>query len=556
MSKLPANGVTRGAPNFKLELTTALTLCEGLGTVRALTVYLLLESGEYDQYAELSIDPSHYSDPQAFADDYLATKILSKHIRLPTSFDRREMALRSFRAAESRCSEFNESIPRSIKEGTVPPDVLRVLHFAREHIRSILGQLSTRRLLEVYEGTRFGPGATTSLAGVVTLGKKFSSRTCNVTSRLLDFALFCRPPGWRTMSSLELRNSSKVRVVPKNAKTDRTICIEPDLNIFVQLGIGAVIRERLKAYGLDLNTQVKNQQMARRASIDDSLCTMDLSSASDLISRECVWALLPHSWADLLHWARTDWYELDNEVHQFSKWSSMGNGYTFELESLIFYGILLGCCESEGWDEDVTAYGDDLIFPSRLQPLVTRTLEFLGFRVNTEKTFGKGSFRESCGTDWFCGVNVRPIFWKGQIDDRIQQTYSYANALKSWANRRNGGWSCDFRVFPAWLRLFTSVPRKHQHRIPAGFGDVGFVSDWDEARPRRSRSSDGWCGWSFSYRWRPPKRSCVDTEGAYIRSLAVSSDFDNGVEPLRGHYMQALTSRGYSLEWPQQGPWL
>jgi hypothetical protein len=59
------------------------------------------------------------------------------------------------------------------------------------------------------------------------------------------------------MSSLELRNSSKVRVVPKNAKTDRTICIEPDLNIFVQLGIGAVIRERLKAYGLDLNTQVK-----------------------------------------------------------------------------------------------------------------------------------------------------------------------------------------------------------------------------------------------------------------------------------------------------------
>lgn len=388
------------------------------------------------------------------------------------------------------------------------------------------------------------------------MGKKFSRRLYNSTSRLSDFAVFCKPSGWQTLSSLEFRNSSKVRVVPKNAKTDRTICIEPDLNIYVQLGIGSVIREKLRKFGLDLNTQEVNRRLAWQASVDDSLCTMDLSMASDLISREAVWLLLPYRWVNLLHYARTDMYELNGETLTFHKWSSMGNGYTFELESLIFYGILLGCCEVGGWDGEVVAYGDDLIFPKHLLSLVTRTLEFLGFRVNREKTFGKGPFRESCGTDWYMGRNVRPIFWKGQMDDSTYQTFSYANSLRRWAFRRNGGTSCDARVLPAWLRLFTSVPHRDRHRIPEGFGDVGFISNWDEATPRSSRGTNGWCGWSFSYRYRPPQRRCVDVEGALIRSLHSPSDFDNGIEPLRGRFEHQLTKRGHSLEWPHMGSWL
>lgn len=558
MPKMAANGVTRGAPPFGKELSFALTLCEDIGTVRSLTVYLMLKYGEYDQYAELEIDVTRYSDSNLFEDDYLVTKILSKHVRLPTSFNREETAIRSFRAAEEICSETNKRLS-SFAEGSilsVDPDVFASVHHAREYIRKILGRLTRSDLTYVYDNCRFGPGSTTSLQGVVTLGKKFSSRQYNSTSRLLDFAVFCRPPGWKTLSSFELRNSSKVRVVPKNAKTDRTICIEPDLNIYVQLGIGSVLRKKLSEFGLDLNTQEVNRRLACQASKDDLLCTMDLSMASDLVSREVVWLLLPYRWASLLHFARTDKYELDGVEATFNKWSSMGNGYTFEMESLIFYGVLLGCCEVGGWSGDVVAYGDDLIFPSELLSLVTRTLEFLGFKVNREKTFGKGIFRESCGTDWFKGRNVRPIFWKGQIDDPTYQAYSYANSLRRWAFRRNGGTSCDARVLPTWLRLFTSVPHRDRHRIPENFGDVGFISNWDEARPRRSRCSSGWAGWSFSYRFRPPKRKCIDMEGALIRSLHTPTDFDNGLEPLRGRFLHQLTKRGYSLEWPDLGPWL
>lgn len=557
MSTLSTTAVRRLSRAVRLEVSTTLTLCESIGSVRALTVYLLLKYEEFDQYLQLEVDVNRYDQPQLLADDLLVSKILAKNIELPSSYDRREAALASFRAAELRCETINDRLERvSDWEHIASKDVLASVHHAREYIRSILGRLTKRRLTEVYNSMRFGPGSTTSLSGVVTLGKKFSSRELHSTSRLLDFAVFCRPPGWSTLSSVGRQEFSKVRVVPKNCKTDRTICIEPDLNIFVQLGIGAAIRDRLSAFGLDLNTQLKNQELARRASLDDSLCTMDLSSASDLISRQVVWTLLPNDWVDLLHFARTDKYELDGKVYPFSKWSSMGNGYTFELESLIFYGILLGCSEVHGWEGDVTAYGDDLIFPSSMLDLVTRTLEFLGFKVNSEKTFGKGLFRESCGTDWFDGQNVRPIFWKGQTNDQISRTYADANSIRLWANRRNGGTSCDARVLPSWIRLFTSVPKGHRHRIPADFGDVGFVSNWDEAHPAASRRSDGWCGWSFSYRWRPPQRLLVDPLGAYIRSLAVSSDFDNGLEPLRGRFSRALTGRGYTLVWPSLGSWL
>ncbi len=550
-----ANGLARGVERFSLPLSTVLVLCENINTVRSLTVYLLLKYGEYDQYVQLDLDPSRYSSPTLLMDDYQVTRILSKHIDLPTSFDRRGAALDSFKTAEAVCAESNVRLSR-FAEGIIPDaDIFASVHHAREYIRNILGGLTRKRLTEVYDKCKFGPGSTTSLGGVVTLGKKFSRRVNNVSPRLLDFALFCRPPGWQTLVNLSPSGVSKVRVVPKNAKTDRTICIEDDLNIFVQLGIGSVIRSRLALFGLDLNTQAINQELACRASIDDSLCTMDLSSASDLICREVVWLLLPFDWASLLHFARTDMYELDGEKRTFEKWSSMGNGYTFELESLLFYGILLGCSEVGGWSDQVVAYGDDLIFPSHLQPLVTRTLEFLGFKVNREKTFGKGLFRESCGTDWFAGHNVRPTFWKGQQDDQTNQIYSYANSLRRWAFRRNGESSCDARVLPSWLRLFTATPRRDRFRIPEGFGDVGFITNCDEAHPSR-HSGSGWSGWSFRYRIRPPKRSLVDMEGALIGALHTPSDFCQGIEPLRGRFSKATTRLGYSLEWPDLGPWL
>lgn len=549
-----------------LELDLARTLCESIGSVRALTVSLLIKYKEWTQVASLEIDPKNYDNPDLFRDDYLVTKVLSKNQRLQVSSDPVEKAMERFWAAEEQCRRSNQRL-LDIGQGRHPGDskVEAVLHYATRAISKILGPLTRSKLDFIENKMRFGPGATTSLSGVVTQGKKYSKRTLHGTSRVLPFRTFCFPELWKaSVPEIELRESSKVVVVPKKAGCGRTIGIEPDLNIYVQLGIGAGIRNRLRLFGLDLSTQENNQRKAREGSVSDNLVTLDLSSASDTLCREAVWALLPFDWASLLHFARTDSVEVDGEIHQLHKWSSMGNGYTFELETLIFYGVLIGAAEEAGFDWELLvadgnllAYGDDLIFPTELIDLVTSTLEHLGFTVNTDKTFGKGRFRESCGADYFDGINVRPFFFRSESHDFETICYTYANNLHRWASHRSDGRFRDIRCLPSWLRCFSSVPTGARHHIPDGFGDVGFVDSFDRATPSclRPNRDKGWAGFGFRYRSIRSSVRMIDQHGAYLHGLTASTDFSSGREALRGRYDRPTTKSGYVLTWPHVGPW-
>jgi hypothetical protein len=346
--------------------------------------------------------------------------------------------------------------------------------------------------------------------------------------------------------------------VPKNAKTDRVICIEPDLNIFCQLGAGALLRDKLLHFGLDLRTQEVNQRLASLG-VDLDLCTLDLSAASDTISREAVWLLLPYSWADLLHFSRVDSTSIDGVKVNLEKWSSMGNGYTFELETLIFLSVVRACCEELGLPMDnVTAYGDDLIFPAAARELVTRALNFLGFSVNLDKTFSKGLFRESCGTDYFDGHNVRPIFLRSDHHDYETICFLYANNLRRWAHRRNDNGSCDARLLPAWLRCFTAVKPHLRHLVPEGTGDVGFVVDFDNATPNISRpKGNGWAGYHYKYRSCRARERVISVWGSYLAALSgTPAEFRRSVESLRGMHLPPTTKSGYVLAWPNLGPWL
>lgn len=547
-----------------LELALVKRLCESIDTPRALTVWILIKEKQYHELVDLEIDPSDYVDHRQFADDYLVTKILSKNPRVPVPVDPEKEALKKFWEAEEVCAETNDRLSRFAEDPHIADqDVLAVVSETQRYIQRILGDLTKTKIGFAETKMRFGPGATTSLSGVVTQGKKYSRRTLDATPRVIPFRAFGFPDAWKgAAADIRQRRSSKMRIVPKKATCGRTICIEPDLNIFVQLGQGALIRKQLADFGLDLNTQKNNQELAREGSITDQLCTMDLSSASDLISREVVWLLLPYAWADFLHFSRVDMVDVDGEEKTLHKWSSMGNGYTFELETLIFYSVLLGAAEVKGCSDwgKIIAYGDDLIFPSELESLVRRTLNFLGFRVNSGKTFGKGPFRESCGTDWFRGHNVRPYFLRSEHHDFPTTCYIIANGFRRWARRHDsGGVHCDLRLFPVWYRCLLAVSPDHRYRIPEGYGDVGFVSNWDEARPstRLQKSRWGWGGFNFRYRKLKAMEETIDVQGCLLAALnGQAMPFSFGREALRGRFVPARTGHGYTLVWPDLGPWL
>jgi hypothetical protein len=84
----------------------------------------------------------------------------------------------------------------------------------------------------------------------------------------------------------------------------------------------------------------------------------------------------------------------DGEYHVLKKMSSMGNGYTFELMTLILTAI------SRTLDPAATVFGDDIIIAKDCAPRLIELLQEVGWVVNLDKSFVEGPFRESCGANW------------------------------------------------------------------------------------------------------------------------------------------------------------
>jgi hypothetical protein len=205
---------------------------------------------------------------------------------------------------------------------------------------------------------------------------------------------------------------NKLSFVPKTAKTSRSIAVEPFLNSFLEKGIDTIMRRKLLKIGLDLRRQEPNQELARRGSVEvgDPYCTIDLSSASDTIASDLVLELVPPEWGDLLDAVRCHYYEDEGVVRKYHKFVSMGNGFCFPLQTLLFASVCHAVAVMRGCVPDFRVYGDDIIVRKEIFDDVMLSLDRLGFLPNSRKTFSEGPFRESCGTDWFAGVNVRPIY--------------------------------------------------------------------------------------------------------------------------------------------------
>jgi hypothetical protein len=220
--------------------------------------------------------------------------------------------------------------------------------------------------------------------------------------------------------------------VPKSFDTDRGIAKETDMDMYVQKGIGDMLRRRLRGVGIDLNDQSRNQALARIGARTGSLATIDLSSASDSVSLSIVEELLPRDWFTALCQCRASWIKLPDKWHRLQKISSMGNGYTFELESLIFWALSSAVLEAYGIeDKRLGIYGDDIVIHnSAVEPLIN-LLGYQGFRVNSSKSFWTGPFRESCGKHYFLSQDVTPIYVKEDLSGK-NRYYWFLNSIRLW----------------------------------------------------------------------------------------------------------------------------
>jgi hypothetical protein len=471
-------------------------LLRGFGGVGIQICDLFLH-GYHEEITSYSVDPQGYTDWGCFMRDYCAVSLLRKYTMLRTKIDKSSVAMTKFQESEARCRAVNARFSHlrsfSFKHRSL-------LEAARAEVRRILRGNFTWDAILPY--VSHGPGATFGTKR--DKGHpwyKFGEQTPTVTGECLALTLAfnkARP----LISELWESNGidpkvvlgSKVTTVPKDARSDRVIAIEPMLNMFFQKGIGGLMRSRLKQAGCDLNDQSVNQSLAKIGSIDGSLATIDLASASDSVSRGLVEFMIPPDWLTALKVCRSAQFLLpDGKFHYIQKFSSMGNGYTFELESLIFLAIGRAVVVSLGGRaREVAVYGDDIIVPSSAASLLIEVLDQVGFSTNLEKTFIDGPFRESCGKHFFLGHDVTPFYLKKKVVSP-DELFLLLNSIRLLAFRLRGlGWGCCSSLLKAYLLGYSLVPARFRgYSVPLGYGNGGLLRDFDEVSPK-PKTIRGW----------------------------------------------------------------
>jgi hypothetical protein len=459
---------------------------------RALTALILYRSGEHEQLAKLGFNPSDYLTMSDCRDAYQATCFLSKFKGLSSGLDLESVAFEKFEKFEDLCKRTNNRFRILSNDPSFRGDVVWLHSAVIRKIEKILGDFESE---EFFEMPDWGPGASTLIkrrdASSV---KKFQCETgitrdlyALIPTGLLEekYPLWARQLVLSGFPTFQVGN--KVVTVPKNAMTNRVIAIEPGINLWFQKSVGEMIGRRLRRYGVDLRYQSRNQQLALKGSKTNLLATVDLSSASDSISRAVVEELLPPRWFHVMDACRSHYGSRGTQTKKWEKFSSMGNGFTFQLESLIFYAVASCCTEYlHISSSDVSAYGDDVILPSASYGLFAEMLEFYGFQINEKKSHFDSPFRESCGSHYFSGVDVKPVYLKDRLSS-IPTVYRLANSIRRLAHRRNNFLGCDSRFQMAFEHLVSRVPKALRLRIPATLGDGGFISNFDESSPSKAR---------------------------------------------------------------------
>lgn len=530
-----------------------------LNTPVSLSCLILYDAGEFEQLVSRELDPGQYNDPIKFRDDFAAVNFLRKNSSLKTTIDTKAVALQTFIEGEENCKRTNSSLPQRLRNSKNVTD-LSVYAIQVGKIARWLGRYDVHDHLDA---CRWGPGVSTSVKGDDTSAcRKFDIERF-ITQDAYNLFGSLMPSfyhsSWENLSNLEICPGNVVVTVPKNAKTDRTIAIEPGINLWLQLGAGALLRRKLRYASYDLNSDFKNRQGAFLGSRNGKLATIDFRAASDSISNSLVELLLPREWFLVLDAIRSKRYTLDKKSYTWSeKFSTMGNGFTFELESLIFVTLAESVCDFLGLaTSDIAVFGDDLIVPVECVEVLIEVCGSWGFRINRKKSFSSGYFRESCGSYYFNGLDVKPFYYKAQARS-LKDVYRLLNSIKTLAHRFSFEEGLDLRFKRIYNILLHELPPRLRLFGPLSAGDAVIASSLDESKSRKPKHQIE--GFLFIGLPSVPITTSKDSPGlllARLRSTSRESEisFGNSV-PLRGRTRMVLKKNMFAHRWYNFGSWI
>lgn len=306
------------------------------------------------------------------------------------------------------------------------------------------------------------------------------------------------------------RSTARLITVPKNSTSRRTITVEPMLSQFIQQGLNIVLRDSIERSlilrnCLALTDQSKNQQLALEGSQYDNWATIDLKSASDLLSVSLVETVFRHNGPFLDHMmdCRSRYIACPGYTgpkgngvtlkQGLAKFAGMGNALTFPVQSICFaITCIAAILDQKGikpnyWNVRrasrlIRVYGDDIIVDTRYAHQCVNWLQNVGLQVNVKKSFLRGNFKESCGVDAWRGVDVTPLYLRSRPDSQSTEP----NVIGGLVATSNQAWMRGLYEFSTELadeveeRLGIALPL-----VGAGSGSLGWHSRQDAANPTR-----------------------------------------------------------------------
>lgn len=431
----------------------------------ALYLSLLQDLSEHlteDQFMDLSIKRSTTWSPDASAKQVAAVQLGNSFMKKFTDGSS-ELAdatcLAKFCIINEKCKNWKLQLDNSAEEVLLGELKTLLYNFFYPNGKPLISSLN-----QILDHGRVGPGASVAAKGDDFYTKLFDGNLSSTCKGLYTAYgnYFEDYPLWRDAEYLrearygapKIVAGNRLSFVPKNVDTSRSICTEPSLNMFYQLGLGAILEKRLRQYfGIDFAFQQEiNRDLARLGSLDfkeqsdatrDGLVTIDLSSASDSLALKMLEEVLPpmvYRWFVLL---RSPTTTLPNgSVMDLNMVSTMGNGFTFPLQTILFSCVVIAASRlhyrtevrsKDGRPGTWGVFGDDIICGKAISRQVIRLLNILGFEVNHDKSFLEGPFRESCGADFYNGQQVRGVYCKTL--KQPHNRYAVINQLNLWTSK-------------------------------------------------------------------------------------------------------------------------
>ncbi|DAD50493.1 TPA_asm: RNA-directed RNA polymerase [ssRNA phage Gephyllon.4_20] len=289
--------------------------------------------------------------------------------------------------------------------------------------------------------------------------------------------------------------ASRLISVPKTAKAPRLIAAEPVAQQYCQQLVWSFLRRRCKRPILrefiNFARQDLSSEMVVKSSLDRSLATVDLSSASDRLTCWTVERMFRRnpSLLHALHAARTRWIRDDISSSpsflRLKKFASQGSATTFPVQSLVFLIIAIAASLKGPvrWSKirhlvgQVRVYGDDIIIPSHGYAPLLAIMESLELKVNTSKSYVTGFFRESCGSEAYQGHDVTPVKPKTVVADGPTACQAIIDTCNNLFNK--GLWHASdilLHTLPAYIQCRLRIMDQHT----VGFSGLTCFSGSDE----------------------------------------------------------------------------